>query len=159
MNEEREEKEERDGHRKRSLFAAATGCESRSRAILKYDCPLNTFGSAYCFSFTLALPSIPLLASRSPPLSFLVLCSPSSARRSFSLPPLQPSFLLMPRTLRSGIDRCHRGTNTPGRTCQRVLMSSVIVINTLIRTVAKTSDAFVAACAILNIMRVTFDIS
>lgn len=57
--------------------------------------------------------------------------------------------------VRSGIDRCHRGTNTPGRTCQRVLMSFVIVINTLIRTVAKTAHAFVTACAILNIMRVT----
>lgn len=82
-----------------------------------------------------AFPSIPLLASRSPsPFVSCALLSPS-----IFLPPLPPSSFLLMSRIRSGIDRCHRRTNMPGRTCQRVLMSSVIVINTLIRTVAKTS--------------------
>lgn len=84
------------------------------------------------------------------PLSFLVLSSSSILRRAFS-----PSFLLMSRTLHPGIDRCHRRTNTPERTCQRVLMPPVIVISTLIRTVMQMSKTFVcsAACALLNMAR------
>lgn len=140
-------KEERDGYIEEEPFRSCHGlriavtCHSQIR-----PSPKHVRLGLLLFIYP-AFPSIPLLPSRSPPLSFLVLCA------SILLPPLlRPPFFSS--RVRSGIDRCHGGTNTPGRTCQRVLISSVIVINTLIRTVAM-SDTFVAACAILNIMRVT----
>jgi len=108
--------------------------------------PLNTFGSAYCFSFT----RLPLFRP-----SFAIVPFHSAIYLSlsfFSAPFYSPFFSCCAR---SGIDRCHKKTNTPGRTCQRVLMSPVIVISTLIRTTVRTSEAFATACAILNIIRLT----
>lgn len=115
-----------------------------------HDHPLNTFGSAYCFSFTrLSLSfSLTLFFSFSFPPPFHSL---RSALRRFSRRAFPPSFLLMSRTLRSGIDRCHGRTNTPERTCQRVLMPPVIVISTSIRTVMRMSKTF--ACSSLCIIK------
>lgn len=123
-----------------------------------YDVPLNTFSSAYCFSFT-RLPLSHLSSRSSPfiPRTLLSVCfvdpSLSSLSLSFSRVFLHSPFFSC--CARSEIDRCHRRTNTPGRTCQRVLMSPVIVISTLIRTAVRTSEAFATACAILSIIRLT----
>lgn len=123
--------------RKRSLFAAAMDCESRSRAFLKYDHPLNTSARLYCFSFTrLPFPPCPF---RGRPL--FIPRAHSSCSLSFPACPHLPFFpnvLLRDRQMsRRDITRARADPSA----CSD--MSTVIVISALIRrlmTAARPND-------------------
>lgn len=131
------------------------GCESRSRAFLKYDRPPK-HARLGLLLFIYPTPPLPSLFAVAPFHSaYFALRLPC---RSLFFSPVSFYSPFFSCRARSGIDRCHKRTNT-SRACQRAPMSLVIVISTLIRATVRTSEAFATACAILSVIHALLDIS